>query len=248
MGGKGCCCRGSGGHSPCVFWADLSTPAVADGQTNSGVLGSGDPGVTGGLEMEQVNDNWPVVEQPRVLESSNGGLETAVAAEGFGAVQMVQTAMEGTANAGSPTAASRTTGLPTQLLQGICRGGGGRKCERGPLRCSFGLLATPVSLISGPKLTTLSPFNPPSFGRQCLCGLKRGVLALTSSVWNFPVVAMHSWTLLQVLRVRCQNPTLRGSLADCFCGFFVVRRAACRHRDDVTNCVRYMGAHRATLW
>ena len=64
-----------------VQGGDLSTPAVADGQTNSGVLGSGDPGVTGGLEMEQVNDNWPVVEQPRVLESSNGGLETAVAAK-----------------------------------------------------------------------------------------------------------------------------------------------------------------------
>ena len=100
-----------------VQGGDLSTPAVADGQTNSGVLGSGDPGVTGGLEMEQVNDNWPVVEQHRVLESSNGGLETAVAAEGFGAVQMVQTAMEGTANAGSPTAASRTTGLEMRYVQ-----------------------------------------------------------------------------------------------------------------------------------
>ena len=100
-----------------VQGGDLSTPAVADGQTNSGVLGSGDPGVTGGLEMEQVNDNWPVVEQHRVLESSNGGLETAVAAERFGAVQMVQTAMEGTANAGSPTAASRTTGLEMRYVQ-----------------------------------------------------------------------------------------------------------------------------------
>ena len=67
--------------------------------------------------MDQVNDNWPVVEQPRVLESSNGGLETAVAAEGFGAVQMVQTAMEGTANAGSPTAASSTTGLEMRYVQ-----------------------------------------------------------------------------------------------------------------------------------
>ena len=100
-----------------VQGGDLSTPAVADGQTNSGVLGSGDPGVPGGLEMEQVNDNWPVVEQHRVLESSNGGLETAVAAEGFGAVQMVQTAVEGTANAGSPTAASRTTGLEMRYVQ-----------------------------------------------------------------------------------------------------------------------------------
>ena len=100
-----------------VQGGDLSTPAVADGQTNSGVLGSGDPGVTGGLEMDLGNDNWPVVEQPRVLESSNGGLETAVAAEGFGAVQTVQTAMEGTANAGSPTAASRTTGLEMRYVQ-----------------------------------------------------------------------------------------------------------------------------------
>ena len=100
-----------------VQGGDLSIPAVADGQTNSGVLGSGDPGVTGGLEMEQVNDNWPVVEKHRVLESSNGGLETALAAERFGAVQMVQTAMEGTANAGSPTAASRTTGLEMRYVQ-----------------------------------------------------------------------------------------------------------------------------------
>ena len=100
-----------------VQGGDLSTPAVADGQTNSGVLGSGDPGVTGGLEMDLGNDSWPVVEQPRVLESSNGGLETAVAAERFGAVQMVQTAMEGTANAGSPTAASRTTGLEMRYVQ-----------------------------------------------------------------------------------------------------------------------------------